>query len=31
VLQQAGLRDRYFGENFADLDALLAAVYEQAC
>jgi hypothetical protein len=29
VLQQAGLRDRYFGENFADLDALLAAVYEQ--
>src|ERR1700761_823782 len=29
VLRQAGLRDRYFGENFADLDALLAAVYDQ--
>ena len=29
VLQRAGLRDRYFGENFADLDALLAAVYDQ--
>jgi AcrR family transcriptional regulator len=29
VLRQAGLRDRYFGESFADLDALLAAVYEQ--
>jgi AcrR family transcriptional regulator len=27
VLRQAGLRDRYFGESFADLDALLAAVY----
>ena len=25
VLQRAGLRDRYFGESFADLDALLAA------
>jgi AcrR family transcriptional regulator len=24
VLQQAGLRDRYFGESFADLDSLLA-------
>jgi AcrR family transcriptional regulator len=29
VLRQAGLIDRYFGENFADLDALLAAVYDQ--
>src|ERR1700754_3207839 len=29
VLQQAGLRDRYFGESFADLDALLAAVYSR--
>ena len=29
VLQRAGLIDRYFGENFADLDALLAAVYDQ--
>ena len=29
VLRQAGLRDRYFGESFADLDALLAAVYDQ--
>ncbi|MEV5837804.1 TetR/AcrR family transcriptional regulator [Nocardia sp. NPDC052112] len=27
VLQRAGLRDRYFGESFADLDSLLAAVY----
>jgi AcrR family transcriptional regulator len=27
VLQQAGLRDRYFGESFPDLDSLLAAVY----
>jgi AcrR family transcriptional regulator len=27
VLRQAGLRDRYFGESFADLDALLAAAY----
>ena len=27
VLQQSGLRDRYFGESFADLDSLLAAVY----
>ncbi|ORV92074.1 hypothetical protein AWC11_08840 [Mycobacterium interjectum] len=29
ILHQSGLRDRYFGESFADLDALLAAVYEQ--
>lgn len=29
VLRQAGLRDRYFGESFADLDALLAAAYAQ--
>ena len=29
VLRQAGLRDRYFGESFTDLDALLAAAYEQ--
>jgi AcrR family transcriptional regulator len=29
VRQRAGLIDRYFGENFADLDALLAAVYDQ--
>jgi AcrR family transcriptional regulator len=29
VLRQAGLRDRYFGESFADLDELLAAVYDQ--
>jgi AcrR family transcriptional regulator len=29
VLRQAGLRDRYFGESFADLDALLAAAYGQ--
>jgi AcrR family transcriptional regulator len=29
VLRQAGLRDRYFGESFSDLDALLAAVYER--
>lgn len=27
VLQESGLRDRYFGESFADLDSLLAAVY----
>src|ERR1700752_4027069 len=27
VLQQSGLRDRYFAESFADLDSLLAAVY----
>jgi AcrR family transcriptional regulator len=27
--RQAGLRDRYFGESFSDLDALLAAVYER--
>ena len=29
VLQRAGLRDRYFGESFDDLDALLAAVYDR--
>jgi AcrR family transcriptional regulator len=29
VLRQSGLIDRYFAESFADLDALLAAVYEQ--
>jgi AcrR family transcriptional regulator len=29
VLRQAGLRDRYFGESFANLDELLAAVYDQ--
>lgn len=29
VLEQAGLRDRYFGESFADLDSLLAAVYSR--
>jgi AcrR family transcriptional regulator len=29
VLQQSGLRDRYFGESFVDLDALLAAVYSR--
>src|SRR6201991_1443170 len=29
VLQQSGLRDRYFGESFADLDSLLAAVYSR--
>ena len=29
VLQQAGLRDRYFGESFPDLDSLLAAVYSR--
>lgn len=29
VLRQAGLRDRYFGESFADLDALLAAAFDQ--
>jgi AcrR family transcriptional regulator len=29
VLQRSGLRDRYFGESFADLDALLAAVYSR--
>src|ERR1700754_2507466 len=29
VLRQAGLRDRYFGESFADLDALLAAAYDK--
>jgi len=29
VLHQSGLRDRYFGESFADLDALLAAAYSR--
>jgi AcrR family transcriptional regulator len=29
VLRQAGLQDRYFAESFADLDCLLAAVYDQ--
>ena len=29
VLRQSGLRDRYFGESFADLDSLLGAVYAQ--
>jgi AcrR family transcriptional regulator len=29
VLRQAGLRDRYFGESFADLDELLAAVFDK--
>ena len=29
VLREVGLPDRYFGENFADLDELLAAVYDQ--
>jgi AcrR family transcriptional regulator len=29
VLRESGLRDRYFGESFADLDSLLAAVYAQ--
>ena len=29
VLQRSGLRDRYFGESFADLDSLLAAVYSR--
>jgi AcrR family transcriptional regulator len=29
VLQQSGLRDRYFGESFADLDSLLGAVYSR--
>jgi AcrR family transcriptional regulator len=29
VLQQSGLRDRYFAENFVDLDSLLAAVYSR--
>ena len=29
VLQKPGLRDRYFGESFADLDSLLAAVYSR--
>jgi AcrR family transcriptional regulator len=29
VLRQSGLRDRYFGESFADLDSLSGAVYAQ--
>lgn len=29
VLRQAGLIDRYWAENFADLDSLLAAVYDR--
>lgn len=29
VLRQAELRDRYFGESFANLDELLAAVYDR--
>jgi AcrR family transcriptional regulator len=29
ILRQAGLIDRYWAENFADLDSLLAAVYDQ--
>jgi AcrR family transcriptional regulator len=29
ILREAGLRDRYFSESFADLDELLAAVYDQ--
>jgi AcrR family transcriptional regulator len=29
VLRQAGLIDRYWVENFADLDSLLAAVYDR--
>jgi AcrR family transcriptional regulator len=29
VLSRAGLRDRYFSENFADLDSLLAAVFDR--
>jgi AcrR family transcriptional regulator len=29
VLRQSGLRDRYLGESFADLDSLLGAVYAQ--
>jgi AcrR family transcriptional regulator len=29
VLRQAGLIDRYWGESFADLDSLLAAVYDR--
>jgi AcrR family transcriptional regulator len=29
VLRESGLRDRYFGESFADLDSLLAAVYDE--
>ena len=29
VLRESGLRDRYFGENFPDLDSLLAAVYDR--
>ena len=29
VLRQSGLIDRYWAENFADLDSLLAAVYDR--
>jgi len=29
VLREAGLQDRYFGESFADLDDLLAAVQDR--
>jgi AcrR family transcriptional regulator len=29
VLRQAGLIDRYWTENFADLDSLMAAVYDR--
>jgi AcrR family transcriptional regulator len=29
VLRRAGLIDRYWAENFADLDSLLAAVYDR--
>ena len=29
VLRQAGMIDRYWAENFADLDSLLAAVYDR--
>ncbi|WP_433556122.1 TetR/AcrR family transcriptional regulator [Pseudonocardia xinjiangensis] len=29
VLRRSGLQDRYFAESFADLDSLLAAVYER--
>src|SRR5262245_13115694 len=29
VLRRSGLQDRYFAESFADLDSLLAAVYDR--
>jgi AcrR family transcriptional regulator len=29
VLEEAGLRPRYFGENFASLDELMAAVFDR--